>query len=473
MDGIPLLLNGAAHRAPAAAAATTLLDYLRGPAALRGTKEGCAEGDCGACSVVLGEVGGDGLRYRAANACLMLVGQAAGKLVLTVEGVAEADGTLHPVQQALIGAHGSQCGFCTPGFVMAMVALHHGGEGADDGTIHEALAGNLCRCTGYRPIVDAMKTAAAVPATRFAERDGAIRKALDALDRWTGSDAVRAPTSLAELLRLRAAMPEAVLYAGGTDLGLLASRHRAPPAQILLLGGVPELMGVSEENGALVIGAATPYGDALPAIAQRYPSFGTLLRRLGSRQIRALGTFGGNLGTASPIGDTLPCLVALDAELDLASVGGTRRIEAEAFFLGYRRTALRPDEVITAIRIPEPCAGEIFRVYKVSKRYDQDIATVCGAFRLTLADGRVSQVRIAYGGMAATPKRAAATEAALAGQPWTAATIDALAAPALAADFAPLSDWRGTGAYRARVALNLLHRLRLETEGVATEVFVL
>ena len=467
---IEFILNGKRRSVSGAAPTMTALDWLRSAEFACGTKEGCAEGDCGACTIVLGEAEGERLRYQAVNSCLVMLGQLAGKHVLTVEGLADADGTPHAVQQALVETDASQCGFCTPGFVMAMFAFFHSGENVDDdATIHDMLAGNLCRCTGYRPIVDAVKWAANADGDRFAAAETASVAALDALPEATGeaygnaSQSFHVPRTLAELLRIRAEHPDAYILAGGTDLGLLVSKERQALETVIHLSGVDELRYVRRTGSHLEIGAAATYTDALPEIEALYPSMAAMIRRIGSRQIRNLGTVCGNVGNASPIGDMPPCLIALDATVVLnAADGGRREIAIEEFFLDYRKTDLRASEIIEAVRIPHIEDHQVFHVYKVSKRFDQDISAVIGAFRLGFDDGTVTDVRIAYGGMAATSRRAHDCEAALAGAPWTAETAVAGAA-ALASDYAPISDFRASARYRATVAGNLVRRLHLQT----------
>ena len=423
---------------------TTVLDWLREHRGLRGTKEGCAEGDCGACTVVLERDG----RREAVNSCIALLGQLDGLSVRTVEGLSGPGGTPHPVQTAMAEADATQCGFCTPGFVMSAFAFAAGGEKAEPDAIHEALAGNLCRCTGYRPIVEAMTRVAGV----------AIEPAPSVERRVTSAvfdGAFHAPRSLQELLKLRAAHPEAALLAGGTDLGLLVGHQRKPPKAIIHLAHVPELVAVSSDKEEITLGAAVTYSQAMPVLAKAYPALRPYLSRLGSRQIRNLGTIGGNVGNASPIGDMPPVLIALEATVTLASARGMRDLPLEKFFQDYRKTALAPDEVILSLSMPRLWPGEVFFCDKVSKRRDQDISTVAAGYRLRLKNGRIEDVRIAFGGMAATPKRAPNAEAALLNDGFAAA------AAAIPKDFQPIDDWRGTGAYRLQVAANLLRRLEL------------
>jgi xanthine dehydrogenase small subunit len=459
MAALRFLLNGQVRSEDRVPPSMTVLDYLRTVLHLTGTKEGCAEGDCGACTIALARPAEDRLRYLAVNSCLMMVPQLDGAAVVTVEGLAGPDGALHPVQQALLEADATQCGFCTPGFVMAMFAFHQSGEPVSDELIHEALAGNLCRCTGYRPIVEACRRVAGA-----APVHAAAGLATDpmALNYGSGGQCFHAPTSLAGLTATLAAHPDAWLLGGGTDLGLLVSKERQRPPVVISTSGVPELRRVLITADALELGGAVTYSEALPQLDAMFPAFGALVRRIGSRQIRNLGTLAGNLATASPIGDTLPCLMALDARVVLRSAAGLREMTVERFIAGYRKTALRPGEFIEAIRIPRLAAGQRFLAYKLSKRFDQDISAVIGAFRLELTEGRLNDLRAVYGGMAPTPARAAAVEAAAIGQPWT---VEALAGidAVLARDFTPIGDHRASGRYRLRAAANLLRRLQAET----------
>jgi xanthine dehydrogenase small subunit len=463
---IRFLLNGAPRIVKDAAPTTTVLDFLRLDERASGTKEGCAEGDCGACTVVLGEAAGKRARWQAVNSCITFLPQIDGKIVLTVEGLAEAE-ALHPVQQALVDKDASQCGFCTPGFAMALFAFQHGGESSGPDAVHEALAGNLCRCTGYRPIIAAAEAVAGVP-DRFDAAAPALLEALAAL-RQGGSLTLQhrgercfAPSSLDELLALRAEHPDAHLLAGGTDLALLVTKEFRTLPTVILVTRVPELRHLAVEGDAVTIGAAVTYTEALPVIERHWPSFARLIRRIGSRQIRNLGTIGGNIANASPIGDTPPALIALCATLRIISRRGSREMPLEDFFTGYRKTALAADEIVESLRIPLPQPEQLFGTDKIAKRWDQDIAAVCAAFNLTIRAGRIEAARIAYGGMAATPRRAARAEAALIGCSWDLPTVE-IAAAALAEDFQPISDWRAGAAYRRGVAANLLRRFWLET----------
>ncbi|MBW6398130.1 FAD binding domain-containing protein [Roseomonas sp. HJA6] len=453
---IRFILNGQAVTLPEGTSpTTTLLDWLRGPGRLPGTKEGCAEGDCGACTVVLEH----GPTRMPVNACLMLLGQAAGQSIRTVEGLRDAAGEPHPVQRALAEHDGTQCGFCTPGIVMSAWAWTR--EGGDP---HEALAGNLCRCTGYRPILEAMDEmmddGVAAPDSLPTPREIA-----------TASQRFFLPHSVAELVALRAAHPQAWLLAGGTDLGLRVSEHREAPDAVIGLLNVAGLQDLDIGPEGITAGAALPYARLLDTCAADadFAPFAALLRRLGSRQIRSMGTLGGNLGTASPIGDSIPPLIALGATVTLASPRGERSMPVEDFITGYRSSALAADEVIIRITIPRPPPGTLLRCEKLSKRHDQDIATVGLSVLLNFRDGAVATARIAHGGCGPRAARASAAEAALIGAPFDAATADR-AAMALEAEIAPLSDLRGSAEYRRIAAGNLLRRLALRGAGGVAEV---
>lgn len=459
---IRFILNGEPCEENAVSPSMTVLDYLRERRGLKGTKEGCAEGDCGACTIVTVGPGDDEPRYEAVNACLMLVPQLDGREVITVEGLADADGTPHPVQQALVKAHGAQCGFCTPGIVMALFAFHHGGEPIATENIHDALAGNLCRCTGYRPIVDAAISLAPAPADRFAKQAQVRSSALDGLAKSESyehdGEVFHTPSSLDALLELRADHPDTRLLGGGTDLGILASKDRKRLGRVIWTARVPELTRIERTADHVTIGAAVTYTDILPLFDALYPSYARLIRRVGSRQIRNLGTLGGNVCNASPIGDTPPVFLALDAVFIARSRRGVREIPADAFFVGYRETALAKDEILEAIRIATPQPDTIYQAHKVSKRFDQDISAVVMAVAITVRAGKVTKARIGLGGMAATPARAVACEKALEGSVWQLESVSAAGA-ALDSDFSPITDFRASSDYRRQVAANLLRRV--------------
>lgn len=470
---IEFLLGDEAVQADGFAPETSLLDYLRIHRARTGTKEGCASGDCGACTVVLVEPEGEALRYRAVNACITLLGAVHGRQVLTVEHLGKP-GALHPVQQAMVDCHGSQCGFCTPGIVMSLFAWHHAPPPHDRETALSALSGNLCRCTGYRPILDAATQIAGQPCRDRFTRDTALTVArlrqIATAGGLQGGDA-RAwlPASLEELDALLHEHPAARLIAGGTDLALEATQNLKAFPALIHLDRVSDLQRLEVHDDHLLIGAARTYADCLAAL-EEFPGVGALLERLGSLQIRLRGTLGGNIANASPIGDMPPVLLALDAHLRLRKAGQVREVPVDGFFTGYRQTILQPGEYIEALRIPRLRGHQRLRVDKVSKRRDDDISAVCLALRLDLDEaGIVADARLACGGMAATPLRGANTEAALRGRPFDAAAVGAAQA-AIALDFQPIDDLRASAAYRLKVAQNLLQRALLEGSECPTEV---
>jgi xanthine dehydrogenase small subunit len=483
---IHFLRRGAVVRLDGVPPNLTLLDWLRLHEGATGTKEGCAEGDCGACTVVLRRRSGSGLTYAPVNACIMLAGQADGADVITVEDLA-ADGSLHPVQQALVDFHGSQCGFCTPGFVMALFALYHGGPipavpgGAPErDRVNDAIAGNLCRCTGYRPIVAAgLAACAAGPHDRFAENEAETVRALAALGDDDGVFAgtaerfFAAPASIAALAQLYHEHPDAVLVAGATDVGLTITKGLRDLPRIIWLGRANGLDAVDDEPGKVTFGATVTHAAAHPHLAAIDPDLGELMRRFAGPQVRHLGTVGGNIANGSPIGDLPPALIALGATLALQQGEATRALPLEDFFVAYGRQDRGQAEFVRAVAVPKLGPDERFRCYKVSRRFDQDISAVMGAFKLRLsAEGqgtRIAAARIAFGGMAATPKRAEATEAALCGRDIADAAAADLACERLAADFAPISDHRASAGYRLAVAQALLRRALLEIAGTPTQ----
>lgn len=474
-DALRFRLNGEAVEVRDVAPTETLLNWLRYRRGLTGTKEGCAEGDCGACTVAVREPGPDGLITRPVCACIQLMGMLNGRDVVTVEGLAAPDGRLHPVQQAMVDHHGSQCGFCTPGIVMSLWCAWRSGEVPTLPGQNEVLAGNLCRCTGYGPILEAGRVAAGQHAD-WEEADDAVAGALAAADAGALDYTARgrrffAPTSADDLAEAVLAHPDAVLVAGATDVGLWITKQGFDPAVILHTAGVAELRGMREERDALWIGAAVRYGDALVRLGRLSSALAGLVHRLGARQVRAMGTIGGNIANGSPIGDMPPALIALGAGLVLRHGAERREIALEDFFIDYGRQDLRPGEFVEAVRVPIPDDPGRLACYKIAKRHDQDIAAVLGCFDIRIVDGTVAGARLAFGGMAGTPKRAAAAEAALIGRPWIEATVLA-AAQALARDFTPLDDHRGSAAYRMQTATALLRRHYRQTADPASGVSV-
>lgn len=450
----------------------TLLDWLREDQRLTGTKEGCAEGDCGACTVVLGRLKGGRLVYEPVNACILLLGQVDGCEVITVDDLAEG-GALHPAQQAMVDHHGSQCGFCTPGIVMSLFALYHEGERpVTREAVNDALAGNLCRCTGYRPIVDAaLDLCAGEAADRFvAAREESARLlrilAQDpALVASSGEGFFAAPLSTPALAALYEEHPEATLLAGGTDVGLWVTKGLAELDSVIWLGRVDGLDAIVDHGDRIHVGAMATHADAYWWLAEIDPDLGEVMRRFGSVQVRASGTVGGNIANGSPIGDLAPCMIALGSTLHLRRGIETRSLPLEEFFLAYRRQDRAPGEFVTGVTVPRLAENERFRAFKVSKRFDEDISAVMGAVRLTVDGAAITQARIAYGGMAGTPKRALKTEAALVGASLISAASWTPALAAIAEDYQPLTDQRATAEYRSLVARNLLAKALLEMAG--------
>ncbi|HZY20035.1 MAG TPA: xanthine dehydrogenase small subunit [Ramlibacter sp.] len=447
----------------------TLLELLREDLGATGTKEGCGEGDCGACTVVLAEPDGGRLRWRAVNSCIRLAHSIDGMALWTVEDLAAADGALHPAQEAMVRCHGSQCGFCTPGFVMSLFGMYQNhvcrGEPVTRALAQEELSGNLCRCTGYRPILDAAQQMEQLPPARIDEAALLARlQALAGQPTAPSTLAYLAPESLPELLAARAAHPQAQVVAGCTDVGLWVTKQHRQFGQVLDVTRARELRRIEEYPHHVAIGAAVTLTDAFAALVAQRPSLKTFASRFAGLPVRNAGTLGGNIANGSPIGDSMPLLIALDAQLVLMREGGHRHLALEDFYTGYRQTVLAPDELVAWILVPRPQPAEFLRAYKISKRYDDDISAVCLVLRLELQDGAVARIGVGAGGVAATPVRAARTEAFLAGKPWTAETVRA-AADVLRGEFQPITDMRASSAYRSQVLGNLLQRFWLESQG--------
>lgn len=457
---------------------TTVLDHLRLHRGLTGTKEGCGEGDCGACTVALGRLVDGRLVYEPIDSCIRLLGTIDGCELVTVEDLS-ADGTLHPIQEAMVRHHAAQCGFCTPGIVMSLFTLHAEPGPVDRAAVVDRLSGNLCRCTGYRPIVDAALEACAArpvagPADAIAARAADTTRALAALD--DGSEVFvgdedrffAVPRRMATLDAILDACPEATLVAGATDVGLWITKAGRDLPRIVHLGRLDELRRIDEDADAITLGAAVTFADAAGVLGRIDPDLAALFGRIGSAQVRASGTVGGNIANGSPIGDTPPALIALGAEIELAKGGAHRRLPLEDYFLAYGRQDRAAGEIVTRIHIPKLGADRVFRAYKLAKRHDQDISAVMAAFCLTLDGPRIVAARIAFGGMAATPKRAAATEAALVGASLGEAASWRPAFEALRRDFTPLSDMRATADYRTEASVGLLGRALAEMAGTPT-----
>jgi xanthine dehydrogenase small subunit len=449
----------------------TVLDWLREEMRAKGTKEGCAEGDCGACTVVLARLKAGALAYEPINACILLLGQLDGAELITIEDLAEG-GELHPLQRAMVDHHASQCGFCTPGIVMSLFAAYHSGARQTYSGLCDQLAGNLCRCTGYRPIIAAaLETCDGVPTDRFAATAGTRAAALAALadkeDVFVGDEGacLAAPASLDSLAALYARFPDATLVAGATDVGLWITKQLRKLRRVIWLGRVAGLDRVEESGGALVLGAMLKLEDAAPLLAAIHPDLGELLRRFGSKQVRASGTVGGNIANGSPIGDLAPALIALGGRVVLRKGERTRTLPLEDFFIAYGKQDREPGEFVRAVEAPRLAAHQHYRAFKVSKRLDEDISAVMLAVRIDVDGRRILGARIGCGGMAATPKRAANAERALIG-----ASLDdragwRAALAALGQDFAPMTDQRASAAYRMTVAANLLEKALLEVAG--------
>ena len=466
----------------------TLLEVLREDLNLCGTKEGCGEGDCGACTVVLAERSGDGLAYRAINSCIKLAHSIDGMALWTVEDLSPLGGPLHPCQQAMVDCHGSQCGFCTPGFVMSLFGMYQNrvrkGQTISRQLALADLSGNLCRCTGYRPILEAAQRMGGFSPVEVDER--AVVAQLAALERGqdgvdvgkdlpsakarvqSAASAYLAPTSLSDLLRARAAHPQAQVVAGCTDVGLWVTKQHRQFAQVLDVTRAAELRRVEHYPHHIAIGAAVSLTDAFAALQAERPQLASFAHRFAGLPVRNAGTLGGNLANGSPIGDAMPLLIALGASVVLmrwAPDGiAHRELALEDYYQGYRKTVLAPDELLVWIKVPRPQRGEVLRAYKVSKRFEDDISAVCLCIHLHIVRGRVAHASIGAGGVAATPVRAWKTQAALLGKRWTAKTVEQACA-VLHAEFAPISDMRASASYRSAVLGGLLQRFWLESQG--------
>ncbi|MEY4756949.1 MAG: hypothetical protein RJA34_1847 [Pseudomonadota bacterium] len=452
----------------------TLLQVLREDLGCTGTKEGCNEGDCGACTVVVGELDPllpGGIRYRAVNSCIKPAHAIDGMALWTVEDIAGNDGSLHPAQEAIAQCHGSQCGFCTPGFVMSLFGMYQNrvrqGQTITRELAQQDLSGNLCRCTGYRPLLEAASAMSTLPAAQLNE--SALVSALEHLRATQPPGSAHAsylqPGTLPELLKLRSELPQAQIVAGCTDVGLWVNKLHMDFAQVLDVTRVAELRQIRNDGTVLGIGAAVTLTDAFAALVADRPQLHTFASRFAGLPVRNAGTLGGNVANGSPIGDSMPLLIALGARVVLASVRGERELALEDLYTGYRKNVMAADEVLAFIRVPRPAIDEQARVYKISKRFDDDISAVCLALNLVIDSGQVLSASIGVGGVAATPVRARKTELALAGQAWTQDTVNQAAA-SLRAEFQPISDMRASSAYRTQVLGGLLQRFWLESQGM-------
>jgi xanthine dehydrogenase small subunit len=473
---VRFVLDGKIVEAQGKRRTTTVLDYLREELHRTGTKEGCAEGDCGACVVLVGELdsAGTAVNYVPSNSCMQLLPSLDGKSIKTVESLKRSDGSLHPIQQGMVDCFGSQCGFCTPGIVMSLAGLVQTNACPNRTQINDALSGNLCRCTGYKPIVDATLKACQRPAAELKIEDHADVALLKTIAREKeptvgldgqiitqpvvrtkkGSEFV-SPTTVEEVAAYLTQHPQATLLAGSTEIGLQVNKQFARPEHIVYLGNVAELKAVKDSKEAWSIGAATPLAAVEILLAKAYPDFSEVIRRFGSPPIRSTATMAGNIANGSPIGDTMPCLMALGAKLVLRLGDKTRTVALDAFYTGMKKSVLQTGEFIVSIELPKPKPGEVFRAHKISKRFDQDISATVAALRYTLAGGKLKNVQLAYNGMAPSPCRAPKIEALLEGKAphdVRAADIDA----AITASFPARDGLRATWAYRSLVARNLV-----------------
>ena len=472
---VRFVLDGQIVEAQGERRTTTVLDYLREQLHRTGTKEGCAEGDCGACVIMVGELNASGtaIDYVPVNSCIQLLPSLDGKSVKTVESLQAADGSLHPVQDEMIQCHGSQCGFCTPGIVMSLVNLVQTQPSPSRQQITDSLSGNLCRCTGYKPIIEAAEKACQRKAglklddradlgllkeiqrakTPTLSLDGEI--IVQPVVRTRKGNEFVSPATLAEVADYLVKNPTTTLLAGSTEIGLQVNKQFSRPDHIMYLGNVQELREVKDTPKSWRIGAAVSLAQIEPLLAQAYPDFAEVLRRFGSPPIRSTATLAGNIANGSPIGDSMPCLMALGATLVLRRGDKTRTVALDQFYTGQKKNVLQPSEFIEAIELPKPVDGQVFRAHKISKRFEQDISATCAAISYQLKGGKLSGVKLAYNGLAPAPCRAPKIEAVLEGKApdqVRAADIDA----AVAASFTARDGLRATWAYRSLVARNLV-----------------
>ena len=452
---------------------TTVLNYLRTLPTHKGVKEGCAEGDCGACTVVLGELNGENkIRYTAVDSCLVFLPMIHRKQLITVENLKFPTGKLHPVQQAMVDLYGSQCGYCTPGIIMTMFELYKNHNHPSREQIDEALTGNLCRCTGYRPIVDAAaKSCVHNSKDHFTDDEPNIIKMLKSISQetihiQTDNQRYFRSASLGEAISLKHQHPEAIIISGATDIALRVTKGHELIKEIIDLSGIEELKNIVETESSMIIGAGVSMNDIIPKVKKDFPALYEMLSVFGAKQIRNLATLGGNLETASPVGDILPVLMAYGAKVVLESLNGQREIALDNYLTSYRKTVRKPDELITSIKIPKILNVVIVKSYKISKRKDLDISTLSAGLRLELDRNKIKSITLAYGGMAELTKRATKTEQFLIGKEWNREIIEQ-AMQYIDNDFTPITDIRGSAEFRNIAARNLLLKFYNEArEGV-------
>lgn len=462
MGALEFIRRGELVRIDSFSPDTMLLEYLRVTEKSKGTKEGCNEGDCGACTVVLGSAHNGSVRYQAVNACILLLGQIHGKELITVDDLARG-GVLHPVQQAMVDAHASQCGFCTPGFVMSLFSLAHEGRKVTRQDVVEQIAGNLCRCTGYRPIIDAGLAACDKSDNYWHEAKAQTCAKLEAIqgDLFVGDSHsfFAAPASANALADCCADHPTATIVSGCTDVGLWINKQMRPQLKIVYTGRAKGFAEIVDHGEYVSVGAGATFADAYDVLEKISPDLGALLKRIGAVQVRVSGTIGGNIANGSPIGDMPPALIALGATLHMRGGPHYRHMPLEDFFISYGKQHRRPGELVWSIDIPKPHHNQIFHCAKITKRFDDDISAVMGAFLFTVEKNIITAARIAFGGMAATPKRASKAEAALIGK----SLQDALTI--VLDDYTPLSDMRASSDYRSQVANALFQKALMRAAG--------
>ena len=450
----------------------TILNFVRLKLKKTGTKEGCAEGGCGACTIVLGELVKNNIKYKAINACIAFLPILNGKQLILVEDLISSDGKLHPVQNAMVKFHGSQCGFCTPGFVMSMFAMYKNNKSLNDEIINDSLSGNLCRCTGYRPIIDAARSLNKIidddEFVKFKKKTIKLFKKIKIknLEIKKENKKYFAPNTILELKKILKKYPDAKLLSGGTDLSLEVTKSRKEIKKIISLNSIKELDFINNKKNEIEIGAGTSLIEFEKLIKKHYPDFNSILKRYGSLQIRNVGTIAGNIATASPIGDTLPLLLSLDAKIILDGAKSRELISLNEFFISYRKTMLKKGQFIYSVKIPI-YKKNIFKAYKISKRFDDDISSVCGSFNIEIDKNRIKKIKIAYGGMSEIPKRAKKTEKTLINSIFS-EKIFVKAIKNLEIDYKPIDDMRASKSYRMEIAKNLLLKCFLEVKNNKT-----